>query len=445
MYIQHQIFNFDPLANLMTLLILLVGASVSSFSYRYMKGDKNFISFFLKLFALFASVLVMVAADNLIVFFMSWCCNNLLVVSLMIHKSSWVQARNSGMFALKNYALGAFFLSFAFFILYYITGELSIKLIIAEDFGSVFILLSLILLLITSMTQSAIWPFHRWLLSSLNSPTPVSAIMHAGILNGGGFLLARFAPIYFQYPFLLFIISIIGFLTAFLGTLWKLMQTDIKRMLACSTMGQMGFMLAQCGMGLFSAAIGHLIWHGIFKAYLFLSSGSAAQEQKFKLQARPSLIVFLCSLFSGLIGSLSFGYITGESWFAGDTTLIIMCLSFVFSCQLGLVMISQKGLQFFPISCIIVSLVGLLYGFTVHIIAYILEPMKLMQPLQLHIFHILVIFIIFFTWLLSLFAGLIYKEESLPIWVLKFYVFALNASQPYPQTITTCRKDYKYL
>jgi len=130
------------------------------------------------------------------------------------------------------------------------------------------------------MTQSAIWPFHTWLISSLNSPTPVSAIMHAGLINGGGFLLTRFAGLFVQSTGMLQVIFFLGLLTALIGTLWKLMQHDIKRMLACSTMGQMGFMIAQCGLGLFPAAIAHLCWHGLFKAYLFLSSGSAAHEKE---------------------------------------------------------------------------------------------------------------------------------------------------------------------
>lgn len=445
MYLQAHIFNFDPLASLMTTLILLVSVCVSSFSYRYMKGDSNFYSFFIKFFTLIASVLIMVAADNLIVFLMTWCLNNILVVSLMIHKSSWVQAKNSGMLAFQNYLLGAFCIACAFFILYCVTGEISIKMIISKDFDSVFKLPSLVLLLIASMTQSAIWPFHRWLISSLNSPTPVSAIMHAGILNGGGFLLARFAPIYFQYPDLLLIIFIIGFLTAFLGTLWKLMQADIKRMLACSTMGQMGFMLAQCGMGLFSAAIAHVIWHGIFKAYLFLSSSGAAKEKRFDLQQSPDLLVFLYSLVCALAGSLSFGYVTGKSWFSGDTTFILMFLSFIFCCQFVLVIISDKGLKFVPISFVLASIVGSFYGCTVNSIAFILKPMKLMQPQPLNFFHILGVFIIFLTWLIMLFVDLLYKKDNVPTWVLRFYVFALNASQPDPNTITTCRKDYKYL
>ena len=107
--------------------------------------------------------------------------------------------------------------------------------------------------------------------------------MHAGLINGGGFLLARFAPMLAIQPPILNLIFIAGITTALLGTLWKLMQSDVKRMLACSTMGQMGFMIAQCGLGLFPAAVAHLSWHGLFKAYLFLSTGSAAKEKRLDL------------------------------------------------------------------------------------------------------------------------------------------------------------------
>ncbi len=134
------------------------------------------------------SVSLMVCADHLALLFFAWCTSNLLLVRLMIHKSGWEAARASGRLALNNYLVGAVCMGGAFIIFYLITGQTSIKVLNHTLVQSNLMLPALALLLIGSMTQSAIWPFHRWLISSLNSPTPVSAIMHAGLVNGGGFL-----------------------------------------------------------------------------------------------------------------------------------------------------------------------------------------------------------------------------------------------------------------
>ncbi len=213
----------------------------------------------------------MAVSDHLALYFVSSCLSHALLVRRMEHKSNWKAARASAALAGKNYLLAAFFMGFAFLLLGFETGSWTLRGILAyQEAASSTMILPLVLLILAAMAQSAIWPFHRWLLSSLNSPTPVSALMHAGLINGGGFLLIRFAPLFAHHPGLLTLVFCVGLTSAFLGTLWKLLQSDVKRMLACSTMGQMGFMMMQCGLGLFSAALTHLLWHGLFKAYLFL-------------------------------------------------------------------------------------------------------------------------------------------------------------------------------
>ena len=186
----------------------------------------------------------MVFADHLLLLLAAWACSDLLLVRLMIHKSSWTAARNAGMLALKTFCLGfagswPWFLSAGRKLQAPPLSVGSSRRQARRRHG-----------LRRAATgrnrcdeQSAAWPFHRWLISSLNSPTPVSALMHAGLVNGGGFLLVRFAPLYARQPVLLHGLFMVGLVTAVVGTFWKLLQTDIKRMLACSTMGQMGFML----------------------------------------------------------------------------------------------------------------------------------------------------------------------------------------------------------
>ena len=106
----------------------------------------------------------------------------------------------------------------------------------------------------------------------MTSPTPASALMHAGFVNGSGILLTLFAALIFASN-TMDLLFIIGGLTAVIAQFTKLLQVNVKQKLACSTIAQMGFMIMQCGLGYFNAAIAHLILHGFYKAYLFLSSG----------------------------------------------------------------------------------------------------------------------------------------------------------------------------
>lgn len=435
------LFHFDALATIMIGLVAFIGLCVGCFAYRYIKGDTQYRAFFTHLTLLIGAVAVMVSADHLVLLFAAWCISNLLLVRMMIHKSGWKAAKQAGMLAAKNYALGAVSIAAAFGLFYQATGETSIQALVHQSTTSPLILPALVLLLIGAMTQSAIWPFHKWLTSSLNSPTPVSAIMHAGLVNGGGFLMVRFAPLYVDHSMLLTAIFVSGFVTALLGTLWKLMQSDVKRMLACSTMGQMGFMLAQCGLGLFPAAVAHLVWHGMFKAYLFLASGGAAQERRFDLGYPPKPLTFLTALICGVAGSLGFAIASGKSWFAGDTTLVLMVVSFLTASQFALPILREKTLRSLPIALIATAVVGLAYGGSVHLIAWAMEPMGLMQPQPLNGFHIAGIIALTLAWLSILFLR---HQDKTPTWMLKNYVKALNASQPHSATITAHRNSYQY-
>ncbi len=434
-------FNLDAFAIIMIRLVAYIGICVTSFALRYMKGDKQYGCFFINLIMLIFSVIMMVSSDHLALLLIASCLSNIFLVRLMTHKSSWKAANASGMIAANHYILSTALTAKAFTILYLSTGKTSINAIINQETQPIFMQYALVLILIAGMIQSAIWPFHRWLLSSLNSPTPVSAIMHAGLINSGGFLLVRFAPLYLQNPNILIAIFCIGLTTALLGTLWKLMQSDIKRMLACSTMSQMGFMLVQCGLGLFPSAVAHLVWHSTFKAYLFLASGSSAQEKKLALPPRPKTLTFICSLICGIAGSLCFGYASGKAWKTGDTTLVLMVVAFIASSQLALAILDSKPLQKTPLAILITMAAGLFYGSSVYLITSTMKAMDIMQPQALNSFHVVGIIILTLAWLSMLF---IHDKISKVPWILKWYVKALNASQPSPATITAHRNHYQY-
>jgi NAD(P)H-quinone oxidoreductase subunit 5 len=131
-----------------------------------------------------------------------------------------------------------------------------------------------LLLAVAALLKSAQFPAHGWLLEVMETPTPVSALLHAGIINAGGFLILRFGEVMVQSVPALELLAVVGALTALFGSVVMLTQTSVKVALAHSTIAQMGFMLLQCGLGAFSAALLHIVAHSLYKAHAFLSSGS---------------------------------------------------------------------------------------------------------------------------------------------------------------------------
>lgn len=440
------LFHFDALAAVMVALVTFVGLAVAGFSVRYLRGDAQFIRFFVVLALTVGSVTVMVSADNLVLLLTAWGVSNLLLVKLMVYKSVWNAARHSGRLAARHFALGFACAATAFGLLCAATGSMSIQEIItAGGETRTPVTVALMLLIVAAMTQCGIWPFHRWLTSSLNSPTPVSALMHAGLVNAGGFLLARFAPLYFDVPYLLTMIFIAGLLTALLGTLWKLMQHDVKRMLACSTMGQMGFMLAQCGLGLFPAAVAHLCWHGLFKANLFLASGGAAQEKRLDLGYPPSTKTFVPALICGIAGSYSFALVSDKAWLASDTTLILVAIAAFTGTQFALPMLRAAPLRYFPLAFFATAVTGGVYGLSVRLIEAVLEPMALMQPQPINLVHISGLGLLAIGWITVMFGRDPGSSKQTSDWRAAWYVRSLNASQPHPDTVTAHRNHYRFL
>jgi NAD(P)H-quinone oxidoreductase subunit 5 len=172
---------------------------------------------------------------------------------------------------------------------------------------------SALCIIAAAIVQSAIYPFHRWLLSAMTAPTPASALMHAGFVNGAGILLALFATLLFASN-TLSILFIIGGLTAIIAQFTKLLQVNVKQKLGCSTIAQMGFMIMQCGLGFFNAAVVHLILHGFYKAYLFLSSGEeiaqTTPEKPTQLKIKPLQAIVV--LLFGCLGAYLFATWTGK-------------------------------------------------------------------------------------------------------------------------------------
>jgi len=440
----NEMFYVDQLSIIMIFLVSFIGIVVSFFSRNYMKGDSTYYNFYFKMLVMLLSVILMVTADNILLFLTTWFCFNLIITQLIVHKQSWKAAQASGKLAFQNFLHGFICIALASIILCNQVGSLSIQNMINHVDNSFSTFIALILLLMGIMRQSAMWPFHGWLISSLNSPTPVSALMHAGIINGGGFLLVRFSHLYCMFPQLLDFIFVIGLITAVCGCVWKLMQHDVKRMLACSTMSQMGFMFMQCGLGFFASAIAHLFWHGLFKAYMFLASGSTAQEKRFDIGYEMSWISFLLSLICGVCGSYIFVLLYNQTLLPINTNLIVVGVVFITSSQVSFTILVGAPFKNLPVASILTACLSCFYAANIYLFDLILAPLELMHPQPLNVIHTIAFVIFVFAWISILFFKKLHNTYSAADWTLNIYVRMLNSCQPHPDTVTTYRKGYDY-
>lgn len=436
------LFHFDSLSLVASILTLIIATIVAIYAKNYLRGDRNQPKFFINLSLVTLFMIGMASADNLLLMLALLTCSNLALVMMMIHKSSWKAAYNSGMMALKNFMIVFLCLGLVFIIANVQWQTSSIQELIQKDIsGSSHFFMILVLVLIAAMAQSAIYPFSSWILSSLNSPTPVSGLMHAGLVNGGGIILTRFAPLILESPGFMTIIFVVGIISAVLAISWKLIQPNVKSMLACSTVSQMGFMVAQCGMGLFPAAIAHLFWHGMFKSYLFLSSANSWREKRLDFGKSPKISSFIIALIFGSLGAFIFSVTSRQNIYEFNTILVLVFMSFVAATQISLSILETDSKMRFIGAIFFSSLSSALYGFSIYLIEHILEPLAVFSPAKLNIFHIVAMLILFGMWMARVFAKESIKETQLAS---KIYVKLLNQSQPDSSTITSNRNNYNF-
>lgn len=439
-------FHLNSVNLLLCSLILLISFIVHRFSLRYLQGDRLYRRFFLILSALTFIAMLMVLVDHLFVFWGAWTVSNLLLVLLIVHKKEWRASKNSGLLALYTLLSGSVCLLLACILLNqtYVSSSINALTALPPPNNQILLSLSMSLILIAALTQSGLFPFHRWLISSLNSPTPVSAFMHAGLVNGGGILMIKFAPLMMLYPKLLTGLFLVGSLSALLGTLWKLMQHDIKKMLACSTLAQMGFMMMQCGVGLFAAAIAHLCWHGLFKAYLFLSSGSAVKQAKADpIYSKISPLMLIVALFGGAVAMCSFAFLTHKPISVHEASAFVLFFVFIAGTQFLLTWVrGHQGIFSVLLGVMLAACSGLMYGLSIQIIQWVIPELSQVKAPQLSLIH----------WTIMCFFGALWVVFNLGLFQkiapLKFgswlYMNLYNSSQPSSKTVTASRSDYIY-
>ena len=267
----------DSLSGVMCLVITGVGLLIHVYSTGYMKGDAGYYRFFAYLNLFMASMLVLVTADNIVLMFLGWegvgLCSYLLI-------GFWYKGLancSAGIKAFVVNRIGDLGFLLGIFAIWAACGSFEFSAIVAEapniDSSAAFWIC--LLLFVGACGKSAQIPLYVWLPDAMAGPTPVSALIHAAtMVTSGVYLLARLGPLFDAAPGVLTIVATIGALTALLAALIAFSQNDIKKVLAYSTVSQLGYMFLAAGMGAYSVAIFHVVTHAFFKALLFLGAGA---------------------------------------------------------------------------------------------------------------------------------------------------------------------------
>ena len=284
-------FYIDRLSAVMMVLISGVGTVIYAYSVGYMYQDPHEPRY-LSLIGLALFVLLcMVSSANLMMLFLFWQLLSFLLY-LLAHNHTHAGTLEGAFKTFTLLRVGDVTFLAGIALAYALYGTLEFPALFARAAESSVTLAPLpgweisgatavtLLLFVGGMSKSAQFPFHIWLPHYLYAPTPATALLHAGIINAGGFLINRLAPLFGLSSTTLHVAFVVGTLTAILGATMMLAQNDIKKTLGFSTVGQMGYMIMECGLGAFSLAVFHLIAHGLFKATVFLNSGNVIHKAR---------------------------------------------------------------------------------------------------------------------------------------------------------------------
>ncbi|WP_077327112.1 Na+/H+ antiporter subunit A [Virgibacillus siamensis] len=278
-------FYLDGLSLLFALLISGIGALVVLYSIYYLDKTEQLGHFYVYLLMFMSAMLGIVLSDNVFVLYSFW---ELTSISSFLLIGYWHFNERSRYGALKSLLItifGGLSMFGGFILLYVITGTASIQDMINKSdviMDSPYLPLILGFLLLGAFTKSAQFPFHIWLPDAMEAPTPVSAYLHsATMVKAGLFLVARFSPIFSNYEWFLIIVSLMGIVTLCWGSYMAVRQTDLKAILAFSTVSQLGMIMAMLGFGTQAAvyaAVFHILNHATFKGSLFMAAGIIDHE-----------------------------------------------------------------------------------------------------------------------------------------------------------------------
>lgn len=273
--------HLDAVSITMLLLISFIGWVVVRFAATYLDGEARHGKFTGWLCMTLAAVLLLVISGNLLQLVFAWIATSLFLHRLLLFYPHRVAARRAAAkkFVAARLSDAALILAATLLTIAYETTDIASILNAARaGSGGGLAIIAAGFLAAAAIFKSAQFPMHGWLTEMMETPTPVSALLHAGVINAGGFLLIRFADVMLLAPEALAVLVMIGGFTALFGGLVMLTQSMVKTSLAWSTVAQMGFMVLECGLGLFPLALLHIVAHSLYKAHAFLASGGTVDQ-----------------------------------------------------------------------------------------------------------------------------------------------------------------------
>lgn len=304
--------TIDGLSLVMISIITGIGLLIQIYASWYMHGEYSYLRFFAYINLFIASMLMLILANNMLVMYMGWemvgLCSYLLIGFYHTISKNYIAAMKSFIITRS----GDILLALALFFLYNKTGTLNfheLEFIVPTKFTNNSMLINLIALMLLggAIGKSAQFPLYTWLPEAMVGPTPVSALIHsATMVTAGVYLIARMHSLFIMAPTVLFIVGIIGITTALLASCAALVQVNIKKILAYSTISQIGYMFLALGVQAWHAAIFHLMIHAFFKALLFLSAGSVIischhEQNIFNMGGlrKSNPFIYICFLVGG--------------------------------------------------------------------------------------------------------------------------------------------------
>ncbi len=303
--------RLDALSVVMFWLVTFLGIVLIQFSRNYLAGDPRQQVFFGRLYMTISAILLLILAGNLWQLVLGWIATSLALHRFLLFYPERPHAIRA---ARKKYLIarvGDFCLIVAAVLLARSFGTTDLGAIhqaasaaVAVGDAPVALSVAALLVVVAAALKSAVFPTHGWLLEVMETPTPVSALLHAGLLNAGVFLIARLGELVFVSTPALILLIVVGGFTALFASSAMITQSSVKVSLAYSSMAHMGFMLMLCGFGAHTVAIMHLIAHSCYKAHAFLSSGSTIEYVRNtgsqKLVTAPRPLPMLVSLIASL-------------------------------------------------------------------------------------------------------------------------------------------------
>ena len=308
----------DALGSTVLLLVSFIGWVITRYSQSYLGGDAGQVRYIRWLMATLAAVSLVVITNNLAVLAVAWLATSSSLHQLLTFFSTRPAALIAAHKKFLASRLGDVCLFTGVALIAIGVGSLEIDQVMAKTqalFTTPWVLqLAVYLIVMSALLKCAQLPVHGWLIQVMEAPTPVSALLHAGIVNLGGFLLIRLSPLVSDVSGAQTLLVVVGSLTAAVAALVMMTRISVKVTLAWSTCAQMGFMLMQCGLGAYDLALLHLVAHSLYKAHAFLAAGGAVEQARLKAMSPPPAELGLGMSVMGAISGLAMVAVAGLMW-----------------------------------------------------------------------------------------------------------------------------------